>query len=144
MVCANCGSHSHRTNHKDCAGYCTLCAQPGHRQKIGSCLYRVCNTCGETGHSARECNPRCKACGSSNHRNSSSFDALSTSVRNAKARWIPKGTIRTTAPRAPYVKHAAVLTTEMLRASNALSTSVPDAKARWIRKDTIRTTVPRY
>ena len=60
--------------------------------------------------------------------------ALSISVRNAKARWIPKGTIRTTAPRAPYVKHAAAQTTKTLGASNALSTSVRNAKARWIPK----------
>ena len=70
--------------------------------------------------------------------------ALSISVRNAKARWIPKGTIRTTAPRAPYVKHAAAQTTKTLGASNALSTSVRNAKARWIPKGTIRTTAPKY
>ena len=55
MVCANCGSDSHRTNQKDCPKYCTLCAQPGHRQKRGTCPFRVCSICHETGHSAREC-----------------------------------------------------------------------------------------
>jgi len=55
MVCANCGSEAHRTNQNSCPNYCTLCAQPGHRQKIGTCPYRVCSTCGATGHSAREC-----------------------------------------------------------------------------------------
>jgi hypothetical protein len=70
--------------------------------------------------------------------------ALSTSVRNAKARWIQKGTIRTTAPEALYVKHAAAQTIETLRASNALSTSVRNARARWIQKGTIRTTAHKY
>ena len=69
--------------------------------------------------------------------------ALSTSVRNAKARWIQKGTISTTAPEAPYVKHAAVQTIETLRASNVLSTSARNAKERWIQKGTIRITAPR-
>ena len=55
MVCAHCGSKSHHTGHSACEKYCTLCAQSGHRQKRGTCPYRVCNTCGETGHSAREC-----------------------------------------------------------------------------------------
>jgi hypothetical protein len=32
-----------------------LCAQSGHRQKSGTCPHRVCSTCGDTGHSAREC-----------------------------------------------------------------------------------------
>ena len=69
--------------------------------------------------------------------------ALSTSVRNAKARWIQKGTISTTAPEAPYVKHAAAQTIETLRASNVLSTSARNAKERWIQKGTIRITAPR-
>ena len=73
--------------------------------------------------------------------------ALSTSVRNAKARWIQKGTIRITAPEAPYVKpyvkHAAAQTIETLRASNVLSTSARNAKERWIQKGTIRITAPR-
>ena len=64
--------------------------------------------------------------------------ALSTSVRNAKARWIQKGTISTTAPEAPYVKHAAAQAIETLRASNVLSTSARNAKERWIQKGTIR------
>ena len=55
MVCANCGSDSHRTGDSACPKYCTLCAQPGHRQKRGTCLFRVCSICHETGHSAREC-----------------------------------------------------------------------------------------
>jgi hypothetical protein len=58
MVCAKCGSDSHRTGDSRCANYCTLCAQPGHQQKRGTCLYRVCSTCGESGHSARECTSR--------------------------------------------------------------------------------------
>ena len=70
-------------------------------------------------------------------------NALSTSVRNAKARWIQKGTISTTAPEAPYVKHAAAQAIETLRASNVLSTSARNAKERWIQKGTIRITAPR-
>ena len=140
MVCVNCGSESHHTGSSTCKNYCTLCAQSGHRQRIGLCPYRVCRTCGATGHSARECpsktvgvrqscgdeahmqhdcpsdevcercqehghnevqcpKPRCKACGSSNHQNAGASNALSTRVRNAKARWIQQGTRRTTAPR---------------------------------------------
>ena len=143
MVCAHCGFESHRTGDSSCKGYCTLCAQSGHRQQRGTCPYRVCNTCGETGHSARECNPRCKACGSSDHRNSSSFACPEHKYSKCKARWIQKGTISTTAPEAPYVKHAAAQTIETLRASNVLSTSARNAKERWIQKGTIRVTVPR-
>ena len=55
MVCVNCGSESHHTGSSTCKNYCTLCAQTGHRQRIGLCPYRVCRTCGATGHSAREC-----------------------------------------------------------------------------------------
>ena len=91
MVCAHCGSESHRTGNSACKNYCTLCAQSGHRQKIGSCPYRVCNTCGETGHSARECNPRCKACGSSDHRNSSSFACPEHKCSKCKGALDPKG-----------------------------------------------------
>ena len=137
MVCAHCGSESHNTGSSACEKYCTLCAQPGHRQKRGTCPYRECNTCGATGHSARECpsktvsvrhsfteeaqmqhdrpsdevcercrehghieahcpKPRCKACGSSLQtiETLAASHALGTSVRNAKARWIQKGTIR--------------------------------------------------
>jgi hypothetical protein len=32
MVCAHCGSESHRTGDTVCAKYCTLCKEPGHRQ----------------------------------------------------------------------------------------------------------------
>ena len=62
-----CGSDSHRTNQKDCANFCTLRSQSGHRQKSGKCPYRVCSTCGATGHSARESPYRtvgiCNSCG---------------------------------------------------------------------------------
>ena len=132
MVCVNCGSEAHRTGDSKCKNYCTLCAQPGHRQKIGSCPYRVCNTCGATGHSARECpsktvgivnscteeaqmqhdrpsdevcercqehghdeaqcpKPRCKACGSSNHRNAGSFKCPEHKCSKCKGTLDPKG-----------------------------------------------------
>ena len=106
MVCANCGSESHRTGGAACQNYFTLCAQSGHRQKRGTCPYRVCSTCGETGHSARECNPRCKACGSSDHRecnprckacgssdhrNSSSFACPEHKCSKCKGALDPKG-----------------------------------------------------
>ena len=91
MVCAHCGSESHRTGNSACESYCTLCAQSGHRQKRGTCPYRVCNTCGETGHSARECNPRCKACGSSDHRNSSNFACPEHKCSKCKGALDPKG-----------------------------------------------------
>ena len=91
MVCAHCGSKSHHTGHSACEKYCTLCAQSGHRQKRGTCPYRVCNTCGETGHSARECNPRCKACGSSDHRNFSSFACPEHKCSKCKGALDPKG-----------------------------------------------------
>jgi len=82
---------SYHTGHSACQNYCTLCAQSGHRQKRGTCPYRVCNTCGETGHSARECNPRCKACGSSDHRNSSSFACPEHKCSKCKGALDPKG-----------------------------------------------------
>ena len=130
MVCVNCGSESHRTGDSGCRNYCTLCAQPGHRQKIGSCPYRVCRTCGVTGHSARECpsktivnscteeaqmqhdrpsdevcercrehghieahcpKPRCKACGSSDHRNAGSFACPEHKCTKCKGTLDPKG-----------------------------------------------------
>ena len=100
MVCAHCGSESHRTGNSACKNYCTLCAQSGHRQKIGSCPYRVCNTCGETGHSARECNPnRCKACGSSDHRNSSNFACPEHKCSKCKGALDPKGHNKNNCPR---------------------------------------------
>ena len=130
MVCVNCASESQHTGSSTCKNYCTLCAQSGHRQKIGSCLYRVCNTCGATGHSARECpsktivnssteeaqmqhdrpsdevcercqehghdeaqcpEPRCKACGSSNHRNAGSFECPEHKCSKCKGALDPKG-----------------------------------------------------
>ena len=55
MVCAHCGSETHRTNHPNCTKYCTMCKAPGHGQKSGSCRFRECSKCKEVGHSAREC-----------------------------------------------------------------------------------------
>ena len=55
MVCAHCGSETHRTNHPGCSKYCAMCKAPGHRQKFGSCPFRECSKCKQVGHSAREC-----------------------------------------------------------------------------------------
>ena len=55
MVCANCGSGSHRTNHARCTKHCTLCRADGHRQKTAACRFRECSKCKAVGHSAREC-----------------------------------------------------------------------------------------
>lgn len=55
MVCANCGSGSHRTNHANCSKHCTLCEADGHRQKTAACRFRECSKCKAVGHSAREC-----------------------------------------------------------------------------------------
>jgi hypothetical protein len=55
MVCAHCGSETHRTNHPNCTKYCTMCKSPGHGQKSGSCAFRECSKCKEVGHSAQEC-----------------------------------------------------------------------------------------
>ena len=56
-----------------------LCAQSGHRQKSGTCPYRVCSTCGATGHSARECPFQtvgiCNSCGDETQQQ---HDALAT------------------------------------------------------------------
>ena len=55
IVCAHCGSETHRTNHPGCSNYCATCKTPGHRQKCGSCPFRECSKCKRVGHSAREC-----------------------------------------------------------------------------------------
>ena len=56
-----------------------LCAQSGHRRKSGTCPYRVCSTCGATGHSARECPFKtvgiCNSCGDETQQQ---HDALAT------------------------------------------------------------------
>ena len=74
MVCANCGSDSHRTGDSACPKYCTLCAQPGHRQKRGTCPFRVCSICHETGHSARECTVKSVDMRGRSHRLAKHFD----------------------------------------------------------------------
>ena len=55
MVCAHCGSESHRTGSSDCPNYCTLCKVTGHRQKRAECPFRECSKCKGIGHSARAC-----------------------------------------------------------------------------------------
>ena len=58
MVCAHCGSKTHRTGSGNCSNYCAMCKTPGHGQKCGSCPFRECSKCKEVGHSARECGKR--------------------------------------------------------------------------------------
>ena len=53
MVCAHCGSESHRTGSGNCPNYCTLCKVVGHRQKSADCQFHVCSKCNTIGHSAR-------------------------------------------------------------------------------------------
>jgi len=96
MVCAHCGSESHRTNSSNCPNYCTLCKQPGHRQKSASCEFRVCSKYGASGHSASECTP-CSECGSTTHKSALSFRVLSTSAPIAKARSSRRATTETIA-----------------------------------------------
>ncbi len=71
MVCAHCGSESHRTNSSNCPNFCTLCKEPGHRQKRAECEFRVCNKCGASGHSTTECPQMataiCDECGETGH-----------------------------------------------------------------------------
>ena len=55
MVCAHCGSDSHRTGSSNCPNYCTLCNVAGHRQKRSECAFRQCSKCKGVGHSARAC-----------------------------------------------------------------------------------------
>ena len=100
-------------------------------------------------HAVKPAIPRANAIHDAKHAAAQSIEtlaashALSTSVRNARARWIQKGTIRTTAPEALYVKHAAAQTIETLRASHVLILSARNSKERWIQKGTIRITSPK-
>jgi hypothetical protein len=55
MVCANCGSGSHRSNHASCTKHCTLCRADGHRQNTAACRFRECSKCKAVGNSTRKC-----------------------------------------------------------------------------------------
>ena len=80
MVCAHCGSQSHRTKHQSCPEYCTLCKERGHRQKGGECRFRVCIKCGASGHSATECNQTgCSECGNTTHKRRATFKIVECS-----------------------------------------------------------------
>ena len=98
MVCAHCGSESHRTNSSNCPNYCTLCKQPGHRQKSASCEFRVCNKCGASGHTVSECTP-CNECGSTTHKSALSFACPEHKCTNCEGTLEPKGHNRNDCPR---------------------------------------------
>ena len=81
MVCTHCGSQSHHTGHSACANYCTLCKEPGHRQKRAECRFRVCSKCGASGHSATECNQTgCSECGNTTHKRRATFKVIDCPV----------------------------------------------------------------
>ena len=98
MVCAHCGSESHRTNSSNCPNYCTLCKQPGHGQKRAGCKFRVCNRCGASGHSASECTP-CSECGSTTHKSALSVACPEHKCSNCQGTLEPKGHNRNDCPR---------------------------------------------
>ena len=100
MVCAHCGSESHRTGETVCAQYCTLCKEPGHRQKRAGCKFRVCSKCGASGHSATECNQiGCRECGSTTHKSALSFACPEHKCSNCKGTLESKGHNRNDCPR---------------------------------------------
>ena len=100
MVCNHCGSQSHRTNHPKCPNYCTLCKEPGHRQKSNECKFRVCSKCGASGHSASECTQtKCSECGSTTHKSAKSFACPEHKCTNCKGTLEPKGHNRNDCPR---------------------------------------------
>ena len=99
MVCAHCGSESHRTGDSKCE-YCTLCKEPGHRQKRAGCKFRVCNKCGISGHSASECTQTgCSDCGSTTHKSAKSFACAEHKCTNCQGTLEPKGHNRNDCPR---------------------------------------------
>ena len=100
MVCAHCGSDSHYTGDSKCANYCTLCKEPGHRQKRAGCKFRVCNKCGISGHSASECTQTgCSDCGSTTHKSAKSFACAEHKCTNCQGTLEPKGHNRSDCPR---------------------------------------------
>ena len=100
MVCAHCGSESHRTGETVCAKYCTLCKEPGHRQKRAECKFRVCSKCGTSGHSASECaQTGCSDCGSTTHKSALSFACPEDKCTNGDGTLEPKGHNRNDCPR---------------------------------------------
>ncbi len=126
-VCAHCGSEAHGAGYAACENSRALCAQSGHRQKSGTCPYRVCSTCGAPGLSARECP-------SASPSASATKTALATKCANVASNMV---TSRQTVPNHD-AKHAAAYRTETLGALNAQSTSARSAKARSVQTGTIR------
>ena len=99
MVCAHCSSESHRTGDPVCANYCTLCKEPGHRQKRAECKFRVCSKCGISGHSASECaQTGCSDCGSTTHKSAKSFACPEHKCTNCQGTFEPKGHNRNDCP----------------------------------------------
>jgi hypothetical protein len=100
MVCAHCGSESHRAGHSACVKYCTLCNEPGLRQKGAECKFRVCSKCGASGHSATECKQTgCSECGSTTHQSAMSFACPERKCSNCEGTLEPKGHNRNDCPR---------------------------------------------
>ena len=82
------------------ARYCTLCNEPGHRQKRARCKFRVCNKCGAAGHSATECTQTgCNECGSTTHETAMSFACPEHKCTNCEGTLEPKGHNRSDCPR---------------------------------------------
>jgi hypothetical protein len=80
--------------------YCTLCNEPGHRQKRARCKFRVCNKCGAAGHSATECTQTgCNECGSTTHETAMSFACPEHKCTNCEGTLEPKGHNRSDCPR---------------------------------------------
>ncbi len=105
MVCANCGSESHRTGDLSCQNYCALNALNEHRQKkkhVSVAAHAVepavPRASGHTELSAYATRAAKHAAAQSTETLGAS-NALSTSARNAQPRCVQKGTIGTTAPR---------------------------------------------
>ena len=141
MVCNHCGSESHRTDHRDCPNYCTLCKEPGHRQKSNECKFRVCSKCGASGHSASECKQtKCSECGSTTHKSAMSFACPEHKCTNCQGTLEPKGPNRNGCPRmesAIYatnaVKPATVRTNVRARyATNAAKPATAQTNAQFV------------
>ena len=100
MVCAHCGSESHHTGQSACAKYCTLCKEPGHRQKRAGGKVRVCSKCRTLGHSATECtHTKCSECGNTTHKSALSVTCPEHKCINCQGTLEPKGHNQNDCPR---------------------------------------------